>query len=135
VLRRLTTMLAVAALGAAVLAPGASADPTKAKNSFTFPATCGGRPVQFVVNGNGEFTPGHVVGSTQQFIPQSFDITFESTPTGGPTETERDTASKHHPHGSLVTCSIDFTQSIPEGTFHVFGTATGFFTPASHKST
>ncbi len=98
-------MLAVAALGAAVLAQGASADPTNAKSSFSLPASCAGTAVQFVVNGNGEFTPGHVVGSTAVFIPQSFDITFEFTPPGGTTETETDTASKRHPHGDLVTCS------------------------------
>jgi hypothetical protein len=26
---------------------------------------------------------------------------------------------------------IDFTQTFPEGSFHLFGTETGFFTPAS----
>jgi len=29
------------------------------------------------------------------------------------------------------TCSFDVTQTFPEGTFRLFGTATGFFTPAS----
>jgi hypothetical protein len=114
----------------AALAPGAGADPIKAKNSFTLPATCGGQTVQFVVNGNGEFTPAHVVGSTAVFIPEAFDLTFQFTPPGGPTQTERDTSSKHNVHGDLVTCSLDASQSSPEGTFRVFGTATGFFTPA-----
>ncbi len=124
-------MLAVAALGAAVLAQGASADPTNAKSSFSLPASCAGTAVQFVVNGNGEFTPGHVVGSTAVFIPQSFDITFEFTPPGGTTETGTDTASKRHPpRRILVTCSFDFTQSSDEGTFRAVGTVTGFFTPA-----
>jgi hypothetical protein len=131
VIGRLSTLLAVAALGAAVLTEGAAADPTNAKNSLTIPATCPGGSVQVVVNGNGEFTPAHVVGSTAVFIPQSFNITFEFTPPGGPTESETDTSSKSNPHGSLVTCSIDFTQSSDFGTFHLFGTATGFFTPAS----
>jgi hypothetical protein len=125
-----------AALGAAVLAlavfvPAASADPLNAKNSLAFPATCGGQTVQVVVNGNGRFTPAHVVGSTAVFVPQAFDITFEFTPTGGTTETETDTSSKPNVHGDLVTCSFDVTQSFPEGTLHLFGTATGFFTPAS----
>ena len=123
-----------AALGAVVLAlavfvPAASADPLNAKNSLAFPATCGGQTVQVVVNGNGRFTPAHVVGSTAVFVPQAFDITFEFTPTGGTTET--DTSSKPNVHGDLVTCSFDVTQSFPEGTLHLFGTATGFFTPAS----
>jgi hypothetical protein len=123
--------LAAAVLALAVFAPGASADPLNAKNSLAFPATCGGQTVQVVVNGNGEFTPAHVLGNTAVFVPQAFGITFEFTPTGGTTETETDTSSKPNVHGDLVTCSFDVTQTFPEGTFHLFGTATGFFTPAS----
>jgi hypothetical protein len=125
-----------AALGAAVLAlavfaPMASADPLN-KNSFAFPATCdNGQTLQVIVNGNGEFTPAHIVGSTAVFVPQALDTTFEFTPTGGTTQTETDTASKPNIHGDLVTCSFDVTQSFPFGTVHLFGTATGFFTPAS----
>ena len=123
--------LAGAVVAFAVFAPGASADPLSAKNSFAFPATCDGQTVQFVANGNGEFTPGHVVGSTAVFVVEAFDITFEFTPPGGPTETVIDTSSKSNVHGDLVTCSVDFTVTFPEGTFHAVGTATGFFTPAS----
>jgi hypothetical protein len=124
--------LAVAVLALTVFAPGASADPLNAKNSLALEANCDdGQTVQVVVNGEGEFTPAHVVGSTAIFVPQAFDITFEFTPTDGTTETETDTSSKPNLHGDLVTCSFDVTQSFPEGTFHLFGTATGFFTPAS----
>jgi hypothetical protein len=124
--------LSAALLAVAVFVPAASADPLKAKNSLAFPATCDdGQTVQIVVNGNGEFTAAHVVGSTAVFVPQAFDITFEFTPTDGTTETETDTSSKPNVHGDLVNCSFDVTQSFPEGTFHLFGTATGFFTPAS----
>jgi hypothetical protein len=126
------TALAVVVLALTVLAPAASADPLKAKNSLAFPATCDdGQTVQVVVNGEGEFTPAHVVGTTAIFVPQAFDITFEFTPTGGTPESETDTSSKPNVHGDLVSCSFDVTQSFPEGTFHLFGTATGFFTPAS----
>jgi hypothetical protein len=113
------------------LAAAASADPAKAKNSLVIPATCGGQPVRVAVNGNGEFTPAHVIGSSAVFIPQAFSLTFEFTPPGGPTDSETDTSSHNHPHGNLVTCNINFTQSAPFGTLHLFGTATGFFTPAS----
>ena len=124
--------LSAAVLAVAVFVPAASADPLKAKNSLAFPATCDdGQTLQIVVNGNGEFTAAHVAGSTAVFVPQAFDITFEFTPTGGTTETEIDTSSKPNVHGDLVTCSFDVTQSFPEGTFRLFGTATGFFTPAS----
>ena len=131
-LRRLCVALTLGILLLTALVQGAAADPINAKNSFQFPATCdNGQTVQFVVNGNGEFTPGHVLGSTAVFIPQAFNITFQFTPPGGPTQTETDTASKHNVHGDLVTCSLDVTQTFPFGTVHVFGTATGFFTPAS----
>jgi hypothetical protein len=125
-------VLGAAVLGLAVFAPAASADPLNAKNSFAFSATCDdGQTVQVVVNGNGTFTPAHVVGTTAVFVPQALDTTFEFTPPGGPTETETETVSKAHIHGDLVTCSFDVTQSFPFGTLHLFGTATGFFTPAS----
>jgi hypothetical protein len=131
-LRRVCVALTLGILLLAGLVQGAAADPINAKNSFTFPATCDGQQVQFVVNGNGEFTPGHVVGSTAVFIPQAFNITFEFTLPGQPTQTETDTSSKPNVHGDLVTCSVDVTQTFPEGgTVHLFGTATGFFTPAS----
>jgi hypothetical protein len=131
-LRRLCVALTLGILMLAALAQGAAADPINAKNSLTFPASCdNGQTVQVVVNGNGEFSPAHVVGSTAVFIPQAFDITFQFTPPGGPTQSETDTSSKHNVHGDLVTCSIDTTQTFPEGTLRLFGTATGFLTPAS----
>jgi hypothetical protein len=132
-LRRLCVALTLGILMMAALVQGAAADPINAKNSFTFPATCDdGQTVQVVVNGNGEFSPAHVVGSTAVFIPEAFNVTFEFTPPGGPTQSETDTSSKHNVHGDLVTCSFDVTQTFPEGgTIHLFGSATGFFTPAS----
>jgi hypothetical protein len=131
-LRRLCVALTLGILMLAALAHGAAADPLNAKNSFSFPATCGGQTVQLVVNGNGEFTPAHVVGSTALFIPEAFNVTFEFTLPGEPTQSETDTSSKPNVHGDLVTCSFDVTQTFPEGgTIHLFGTATGFFTPAS----
>ena len=131
-LRRLGVALGLGILMMAALAQGAAADPINAKNSLTFPVTCDdGQTVQIVLNGNGAFTPAHVVGSTAVFIPQAFDVTFEFTPPGGPTQSETDTSSKPNVHGELVTCSFDVTQTFPERTFHLFGSATGFFTPAS----
>jgi hypothetical protein len=115
----------------AALAQGAAADPINAKNNFSFPADCGGQSVQFVLNGSGDFTPGHVVGSTTVFVVQSFNVTFEFTPTGGETMSETAARSKGNVHGDLVTCTFNVTQSAPDGTFHFFGMATGFFTPAS----
>ena len=131
-LRRTSVALVVAASVMGVFTTAVSADPVNAKFSLAFPATCdNGQTVDVVVNGNGEFSPAHVVGSTAVFVPQALDVTSEFTPTGGQTMTERDTASKPNVHGDLVICSFNTTQTFPDGTLHLFGTATGFLTPAS----
>jgi hypothetical protein len=131
-IRRLAITFAVAACALLALTQSALADPLNAKSALVIPATCDdGNSYTVAVNGEGEFTPAHVVGSTAVFIPQAFDLTFEFTPTEGTPESETDTSAKPHVHGDLTTCSIDFTQSEPEGSFHLFGTVTGFFTPAS----
>ena len=84
-----------------------------------------------VVNGNGEFTPAHVVGSTSVFIPTAFDTTFTFTPTGGAPMSETDTSAKACPSKNAVTCTIPLQTlfSGPEGIATIQGTVTGFFTP------
>jgi len=130
-IRRLVSILSIATVGVGVLTQGASADPSNAKNSVTVPLNCGGTPVQFVVIGNGDITPGHVVGSTRTFIPQSFDLTFIFTRPDGTVVTETFTPSKKNPHRDLVTCTLDWTRTTADGTVIVgFGTVMGFFTPA-----
>src|SRR5262245_45859019 len=127
----------VAALVAAVLAAlaqAASADPTHAKNSEVITANCGQQQILFSVNGNGVFTPGHVIDDTAIFIPTASDLTFSITPPGGPTETETESVAKQNQAKATVTCNIPaalntFTE--PEGTFTVSGTAVGFFTSAN----
>jgi opacity protein-like surface antigen len=129
-LRRVSLALLLSTVAMGALAAAASADPVNAKNGLVLPATCGSQTVQVAVNGNGEFTPAHVIGSTAVFVPQAFNVTFEFTPTGGSTESETDTTAHHNPHGQLRTCAINFTQANPFGTLHLVGTVTGFFTPA-----
>jgi len=120
----------VGALTVVAIAPTAGADPTNAKNVLQLQAVCGTQTLTVVVNGNGEFAPAHVIGSTAVFIPTAFDITFTFTPTGGSTETEVDTAAKAAPIKNTITCTIPF-QSFPSpvGTFTIEGSVTGFFTP------
>jgi hypothetical protein len=128
------TALTAAILGLAVFAPGASADPLGAKSSLVIPATCDGQSAQAVVNGNGEFTPAHVIGSTAVFIPTAFNLTFSFTPTGGTTQSETDTSAKAHQPSNAVTCELPAalnTFTSPEGTFTLSGFVTGFFTPAN----
>jgi hypothetical protein len=129
-LRRIGLAFVLSAVAMGALAGAVSADPVNAKNVLVVPANCGGQTVMAAVNGNGEFTPAHVVGRTAVFIPQAFHLTFEFTPTGGQMESDLDTSAHHHTHRGLVTCNINFTQSNPFGTMHLFGMVTGFFTPA-----
>jgi len=90
-----------------------------------------GQPVDVVVNGNGEFTPAHVVGGTSVFIPTAFDITFTFTPAVGSPMSETDTASKAAPIENTTTCAIPLQTlfSGPEGSATIEGSVTGFFTP------
>jgi len=131
-LRRIT-LVAFLAVGLAVFAQTASADPLNAKKSDVFTAICGTTQLMVSLNGNGEFTPAHVIGSTAVFIPSAFDLTFSFTPTGGVTESETDTSAKAHQPKNAVTCELPAelnTFTSPEGTFTLSGTVTGFFTPA-----
>jgi len=127
-------IVALVAVAVGVLAQTASADPTNAKNSQVITAVCGSQQVQVSVNGNGEFTPAHVIGSTAMFVPTAFNLTFSFTPTGGTTQSETDTSAKHNQAKGTVTCNIPLalnTFPSPEGTFSLSGTVTGFFTPAN----
>jgi hypothetical protein len=130
-LQRFLVIVAFAVLAAAAVVPVATADPIHAKNAAQIDAVCGGQTVNVVVNGNGEFTPAHVLGSTSVFVPTAFDITFTFTPTGGSPMSETDTASKAAPITNTTTCTIP-VQTIfsgPEGSATIQGTVTGFFTP------
>jgi len=129
--RRLLVLAICGALAAVAIAPTAGADPVNAKNSTQIEAVCpGSAPFTVVVNGNGEFTPAHVLGSTSVFVPTAFDTTFTFTPPGGPTETNHDTSAKAAPISNTITCDIPF-QSFPSpfGTFTIEGSVTGFMTP------
>jgi hypothetical protein len=128
--RRLLVLVASGAIAVMAIASTAGADPTNAKNSLQLQAVCGTQTFTVVVNGNGEFSPAHLIGSTSVFIPTAFDITFTFTPIGGSTETETDTSAKAAPIKDTITCTIPF-QSFPNpfGTFTIEGTVTGFLTP------
>jgi hypothetical protein len=131
-LRRFT-IIALFATIFAVFAQAASADPLNSKTAALFTANCGATQLLVVVNGNGEFTPAHVIGSTAVFVPTAFDLTFSFTPTGGSTETESDRSAKAHQPANAVTCDLPAalnTFTTPDGTFTISGTVTGFFTPA-----
>jgi hypothetical protein len=133
-MRRGITLFAVLAMLCLAFAQGAAADPVNAKNAGFFIADCDGTELQVVVNGNGVFTPAHVIGSTAVFVPTAFDLTFTFTPTGGGApEVDTETSAKAHQPSNAVTCELpaaENTVTFPEGTVTIAGTVTGFFTPA-----
>jgi hypothetical protein len=130
--KRSFVLLGICALSIAALAPSAAADPTHAKSATQLELVCNGTPYQVVVNGNGNFTSAHIIGSTGVVVPYSLDLTFTFTPLGGPTETETQTLAKGGPHKGAINCTIPFQSfSSPEGTFTIQGTATGFLTQRS----
>ena len=127
--RHLLAFVAAAVAAAALVAP-AGADPIHAKNAMKVQATCGTKTLTAVVNGNGKFTPAHILGSTAVFVPTTLNLTFTFTPTGGTTMTTHNTATKSSRIKNTMTCIIPF-QSFPspQGTFTIQGTVTGFLTP------
>lgn len=131
--RHLSVLLAVCAVGG-LLAVSATADPGHAKKAAHVHAICGTQTVNVVVNGNGKFTPAHVVGSTKVFIPTALHLTFTFTPTNGqPAQTNTQNAAKASPtKHRTVTCTIPLQTlfSGPQGTMTIQGSVTGFFTPA-----
>jgi len=127
-LKRLCIALVSGIIAMAAFAPGAAADPKGA----IFSDTCdNGQTVELTFNGNGDFTPGHVVGSTAVYVVQSLDATQMFTPPGGPTSTVHFATSKPNIHGDLVTCTFDIIRTSPAGTFRGFGTLVAFITPAA----
>jgi hypothetical protein len=126
-------VLAVITTAATISVQVASADPTNAKNSTTVTLVCGSEQIQVATNGNGEFTPGHDVGSSAVFVPTAFNLTFSFTPTGGTTQSDTDTSAKHSQARNSVTCTVPLalnTFTTPDGIFSISGTVTGFSTPA-----
>src|SRR5436190_17675226 len=99
-MKRGFALLGICALSIAALAPSAVADPTNAKNATQLELDCNGTAYQVVVNGNGKFTPAHILNGTGVAVPYSLDITTTFTPPGGPTQTQTQTqtASKGGPH-------------------------------------
>jgi hypothetical protein len=117
------TAALVAMLAALAIAASASADPVNAKNSLLLKGSCDGTPVQVVTNGNGEWTPAHILGNNLVLIPEVFDITFTST-FDGATEVETDTSAKPL-HGDFVECTFPVelnTIEFPGGSFSFSGT-------------
>jgi hypothetical protein len=134
--RRHLIALSTAVTVAGLAALPAATDPGHAKNASHVQAMCGTQTVNVIVNGNGKFTPAHVVGSTKMFIPTALHLTFTFTPTNGqPATTNTQNAAKASPtKRGTVTCTIPMQtlNSGPQGSTTIQGSVTGFFTPAKH---
>ena len=132
--RKLFTLLAAGAAAGAFALP-ALADPGHAKNAAHIQALCGSQTVNVVVNGNGKFSPAHVVGSTKMFIPTALNLTFTFTPTNGTPQTDTQNVHKGSPaHRGTTSCTIPMQtlESGPQGIATIQGSVTGFFTPVKH---
>jgi hypothetical protein len=134
-------------VGAALTCGVAVADPSGAKNQFSFPASCTNgstvQDLQFVVNsangqgqgtnnnpkGQANWSPAHVAGSNQIFHPTDFNLDFTFTPANGEPETFHDSQVK--PNGKTSSsCTIDYTAppDAAGNTFGLKGTVLGYFT-------
>jgi hypothetical protein len=113
----------------------ANADPENSPNSEIIELTCTGGisgTFEIVTNGNGMWTPGHVIGSNQMLIPYSFEFTETFTPTGGgdPEVFTESIAKKAPRNGRLAECTFGETITIPEGTIEFTGVVGVSYTPA-----
>jgi hypothetical protein len=129
-LKRLLVLYALMAL-AGVSAQSASANQTNAPDALAVTIVCSNQQYLLAVNGNGTFTPGHVIGESREFVPTAFDLTYSFTDTSGTVDTQTASATKPNPPTSrpIVTCDIPAslnTTAEPNGTLVVTGSVTGF---------
>ncbi len=100
------------------------------------PVTCGTATYMIVINGQGQFTPGHIIGTTGNLIPQAFVFNITISDAQGnvidsDTETVAKGGQRRGLQDDLTTCTFRQSFSDPETgmTFTVVGTVTGFITP------
>jgi hypothetical protein len=135
-IRRLASVLAIGLIGAALAAGSAAAAPVNAPNAIQVPLDCGDAGTfEVVVNGNGAFSPGHIVGDGGVLVPFAFgDETFTLTDTEGNVlveETEPAHAkgpAKPKRHRTVVECTYSFSFELDGNTATVSGSVTAFRT-------
>jgi hypothetical protein len=111
----------------------AGADPTNAKKGEIITIECDGGlgTLTVALNGNGDFTPGHVTTSTQVGIPYALHIEGSFTPTGGEPEPFVDDIAKKGPrNGRLAVCTFHEAGQDEGGTFEFDGTVWISYTKA-----
>jgi len=121
----LAALVTLSMVGVAVGAP------TNAKNAEVFPITCGAQEYLIVVNGNGPFTPGHIIaGGTGNLIPVAFN--FTGTDSHGNVVFQEVAAKGGQRTGQqadLITCTLTGTFDDHGQTITFSGTVTAFKTP------
>ena len=128
-----TIVIIVSLITMAVFGIGvASAAPSNAPKSETFFLECdNGESYPIVVNGNGDFTPGHITdGNGGVVVPISF--TIEVTDPTGEVIFNDDVAKPGKMKGlagDVIHCTFEDTFEDEGGTFTIFGNAIAFFTP------
>lgn len=143
--RKLATTLATLGAVAMAWAGPAGADPVNAGNAEVIPLDCDGTSYEVVVNGNGQFTPGHDVDSNAVLVPVAFGpFTGVVTDADGKvvdTFTEEGgSKGQSAKRGDFTTCTFTFTFTNtgpteedgipPGGTFTGTGTVDVRITPA-----
>jgi hypothetical protein len=123
-MRTRSVLVGLAATALTLVTAGpAAADPVNHGEIFTLQCNNGVGTLQVAANGNGDWTPGHVIGTTQILLPYEFHITGTFTPTGGTAQTFTDDLAKRTPnHGLLTTCTFSDSGTDPSGTFSFTGT-------------
>jgi hypothetical protein len=133
IVRRLASLLAITAIAAVLTAGAASAAPSKAPNATVVTLDCGGAGTfDVVINGNGEWSPGHLLAGNGVVVPLAF---------GEQTGTVRDqegnvvdqftepatTKGRARANGrARVTCTFSATFEDEGLTITVTGSVTGF---------
>jgi hypothetical protein len=141
IVRRIASLLAIAAVAGAVTSGAALAAPANAPNAIVATLDCGGAGVfDVVVNGNGEWTPGHLLAGNGVVVPLSF---------GEETGTVRDpegtvvdqftepatTKGRARARGrERVSCTYSATFTEDGFTITVTGSVTGFMSSAPSAS-
>ena len=139
--RAMTLTCATAALVVGGAATASAAPPERE----AIPLVCdNGETYEVVVNGNGAFTPGRLLGSTGVLVPTAFgDTTFVAVLPDGTRLEETEpgfekgggNVSAHNPRDT-VTCTFEFGETLteadgdlPAGTeITISGEVTGFLT-------
>jgi hypothetical protein len=122
--RRLVAVLAGSASAAALVAAPAMAAPVKSPQAETIQVSCPSGPVAVVpAPGNGNWTPGFIVGTHQLLIPYRFVFTVTDA-SGTVIESETDAKSAPIP-ASAITCTFGETFTEDGQTFTFTGTVTG----------